>query len=331
MLPAWVHEGSARGRATEAARPGTRCRTGQGGGRRPPRAPRGPATRPGRHGGAGRRELLRPMGGSEAGSAVAESRRAVSGDQDRSTADGGGPMIASKPVRLLSLAIVALVVITGVRAIVGSFAFGGDLLDTSGRSGGTGERTAGVVAYVLDGDTVQVTAHDGREVRVRFLGTHPRSPTTSTRPSATPTTPPTPSPSSRRSAPRCCCSAIPPRQIGTHTTGFCGTSTTTARTSPCNCSKPVRRGCTSAAQRSVAPVTTQKPPSARRAPRPRTLGRLLTTIRRVLVSPRGRPDSFGHQGRPSRGASHVPAPLTSTAGSMPSPQTPRTTASTPTR
>lgn len=41
-------------------------------------------------------------------------------------------MIASKPVRLLSLAIVALVVIVGVRGIVGGFAFGGDLFDTTG-------------------------------------------------------------------------------------------------------------------------------------------------------------------------------------------------------
>ena len=80
-------------------------------------------------------------------------------------------MIASKPVQLLSLAIVALVVVTGVRAVVGGFAFGGDLLDTTpGRSDGPVDRTAGVVAYVLDGDTVQVTTEDGREVRVRFLG-----------------------------------------------------------------------------------------------------------------------------------------------------------------
>jgi len=79
-------------------------------------------------------------------------------------------MIASKPSRLLSLGIVALAVIVGVRAIVGGFALGGGLLDTTARSGAPGERTAGVVAYVLDGDTVQVTTHDGREVRVRFLG-----------------------------------------------------------------------------------------------------------------------------------------------------------------
>jgi len=82
-------------------------------------------------------------------------------------------MIASTPVRLLSLAIVALVVIVGVRGIVGGFAFGGDILDNSPgphSSAAAGERTPGVVAYVLDGDTVQVTTGDGRDVRVRFLG-----------------------------------------------------------------------------------------------------------------------------------------------------------------
>ena len=81
-------------------------------------------------------------------------------------------MIASKPVRLLSLAIVALVVLVGVRGIVGGIGFSGDLLE---RSGGTapaaaGQRTPGVVAYVLDGDTVEVTTRGGRDVRVRFLG-----------------------------------------------------------------------------------------------------------------------------------------------------------------
>ncbi|NYI47854.1 micrococcal nuclease [Nocardioides aromaticivorans] len=79
-------------------------------------------------------------------------------------------MIASKPIRLLSLAIVAAVVVVGVRGIVGGFAAGGDILDTPTSSGTRGERTAGVVAYVLDGDTVQVTTDDGRDVRVRFLG-----------------------------------------------------------------------------------------------------------------------------------------------------------------
>lgn len=82
-------------------------------------------------------------------------------------------MIASKPVRILALAIVALVVLVGIRVVVGGFAFGGDLLDT--RPAGSdsrerGQRTAGVVAYVLDGDTVQVDLRDGRDVRVRFLG-----------------------------------------------------------------------------------------------------------------------------------------------------------------
>jgi micrococcal nuclease len=82
-------------------------------------------------------------------------------------------MIASTRVRLLSLAIVALVVMLGVLGIVCSFAFGGDVLDTSPgphSSAAAGERTPGVVAYVLDGDTVQVTTGDGRDVRVRFLG-----------------------------------------------------------------------------------------------------------------------------------------------------------------
>ena len=82
-------------------------------------------------------------------------------------------MIASTPVRLLSLAITALVVIVGVRGIVGGFALGGDTLASSPgahSSAAAGERTAGVVGYVLDGDTVQVTTGDGREVRVRLLG-----------------------------------------------------------------------------------------------------------------------------------------------------------------
>jgi micrococcal nuclease len=82
-------------------------------------------------------------------------------------------MIATTPVRLLSLAIVALVVIVGVRGIVGGFAFGGNMLDASPRphsAAADSEHTPGVVAYVLDGDTVQVTIGDGRDVRVRVLG-----------------------------------------------------------------------------------------------------------------------------------------------------------------
>jgi micrococcal nuclease len=77
-------------------------------------------------------------------------------------------MIASKPVRLLSLAILALVVLVGVRGIVGGIGVGGDLLETEPAA--AGDRTPGVVAYVLDGDTVEVTTRDGRTVRVRFLG-----------------------------------------------------------------------------------------------------------------------------------------------------------------
>jgi micrococcal nuclease len=85
-------------------------------------------------------------------------------------------MIASIPVRLLSLAVVALVLVVGIRGILG-----GDLPDDQSRgrhdtmspAGDTGsamQRTPGSVAYVLDGDTVQVTTRSGRSVRVRFLG-----------------------------------------------------------------------------------------------------------------------------------------------------------------
>lgn len=81
-------------------------------------------------------------------------------------------MIASKPVRLLSLALVAAVVWAGVHGIVGGIGLGGDLLD--GRPGSdpsaTFERTAAVVEYVLDGDTVTVTTRGGKKVRVRLLG-----------------------------------------------------------------------------------------------------------------------------------------------------------------
>lgn len=34
----------------------------------------------------------------------------------------------------------------------------------------TGQRTPGVVAYVVDGDTVEVSTPNGRDVRVRLLG-----------------------------------------------------------------------------------------------------------------------------------------------------------------
>lgn len=91
-------------------------------------------------------------------------------------------MIASVPVRLLSLAVVALVLVAGIRGILGGLALGVDLLsgpglngrhETGAATGGarsTVERTRGSVAYVLDGDTVQVTTRAGRSVRVRFLG-----------------------------------------------------------------------------------------------------------------------------------------------------------------
>lgn len=80
-------------------------------------------------------------------------------------------MIASKPVRLPALAIVALVVLVGVRGIVCGIGSSGDLFQGSGAdSVAAGKRTPGVVAYVLDGDTVQVTTPNGRDVRVRLLG-----------------------------------------------------------------------------------------------------------------------------------------------------------------
>lgn len=77
--------------------------------------------------------------------------------------------MASKPSRLLSLMIVALVVALGVRGVVNGFALDGDFLDSRPAPGDV-ERTSAVVAYVLDGDTVEVTTRDGRELRVRLLG-----------------------------------------------------------------------------------------------------------------------------------------------------------------
>lgn len=44
-------------------------------------------------------------------------------------------MIASTPVRLLSLVIVAVFSIVGIRGIVGGLAGGGDLLDATDRYG----------------------------------------------------------------------------------------------------------------------------------------------------------------------------------------------------
>ena len=80
-------------------------------------------------------------------------------------------MIASKPVRLLSLAIVTLVVVAGVRGLVGGIGSSGDLFEGAGAdSVAAGKRTPGVVDYILDGDTVEVTTPNGRDVRVRLLG-----------------------------------------------------------------------------------------------------------------------------------------------------------------
>lgn len=76
-------------------------------------------------------------------------------------------MIASAPVRVVSLAILAAVIVVGIRGIFSGIALGGDLgghvLDDGhgGRDtvlsahgpGSTVKRTRGSVAYVLDGDT----------------------------------------------------------------------------------------------------------------------------------------------------------------------------------
>lgn len=79
-------------------------------------------------------------------------------------------MMTSQPVRLISLAIVALIVTLGVRVVVNGFTLNGGLPGREEPAGGHIERTSAVVAYVLDGDTVQVRTRDGREVRVRLLG-----------------------------------------------------------------------------------------------------------------------------------------------------------------
>lgn len=79
-------------------------------------------------------------------------------------------MMASQPVRLLSLAIVALIVTLGIRGVVSGFALNGHLAGRPEPGAGDVERTSAVVAYVLDGDTFEVRTRDGREVRVRLLG-----------------------------------------------------------------------------------------------------------------------------------------------------------------
>lgn len=90
-------------------------------------------------------------------------------------------MIASQPVRLVSLVIMAVVIVVGIRGIFSGITVGSDRLDERGRGDrdtglsahgprSTVKRTRGSVAYVLDGDTVQVTTSDGGSVRVRFLG-----------------------------------------------------------------------------------------------------------------------------------------------------------------
>lgn len=80
-------------------------------------------------------------------------------------------MSASKPVRLLSLAIVTLVALAGVQSIAGGTGSSGALFEGASTDPvAAGQRTPGVVAYVVDGDTVKVTTPNGRDVRVRLLG-----------------------------------------------------------------------------------------------------------------------------------------------------------------
>lgn len=77
-------------------------------------------------------------------------------------------MIANRWVRLVALVIVAFVLLVGVRMVVGGFGGAGGGPDGTASSGGT--RTAGVVSYIFDGDTIGVGLRDGREIRVRVLG-----------------------------------------------------------------------------------------------------------------------------------------------------------------
>lgn len=79
-------------------------------------------------------------------------------------------MMGTQPVRLLSLAIVVLIVTLGVRGVMNGFALNGDPFDRPAPVAGDIERTSAVVAHVLDGDIVQVRTRDGREARVRLLG-----------------------------------------------------------------------------------------------------------------------------------------------------------------
>jgi endonuclease YncB( thermonuclease family) len=90
-------------------------------------------------------------------------------------------VIATTPMRLGSLLLLAFVVLAAAKGISSGVATGGGLLDgdSLGRgAGGTGSpaaadagsRTSAVVADVLDGDTVTVTTAKGQEYSVRLLG-----------------------------------------------------------------------------------------------------------------------------------------------------------------
>jgi micrococcal nuclease len=87
-------------------------------------------------------------------------------------------VIASTPARLGSLLILSFVVLVAVKGVSSGEAAGGGVLDGDGlgrRAGtvaaaGAGNRTHGVVAYVVDGDTVKVTTAKGQVRSVRLLG-----------------------------------------------------------------------------------------------------------------------------------------------------------------
>jgi len=95
-------------------------------------------------------------------------------------------MIASKPVRLLSLAIVALVVLVCVRGIVGGIGVGGDLLDNANRAAKailnetrrqvTAELGVGHQATLRDKVWAEVRPHDRFEEQAVLVEPPPEDP-----------------------------------------------------------------------------------------------------------------------------------------------------------
>jgi len=87
-------------------------------------------------------------------------------------------VIASRPLRRVSLLVMGFVVFIAARGISSGVTSGGGLLDGGGQRSGrtetsstaTGRTTLARVAYVVDGDTVEVTTRSGRDVSVRIIG-----------------------------------------------------------------------------------------------------------------------------------------------------------------